>query len=67
MNETTGTYTTGDGLALHTRTWSSEDDPQRGLLIVHGLGEHSGRSENKAQHPVRLNPTWILVIPGFRL
>lgn len=49
MTETTGTYTTGDGLALHTRTWSSEDDPQRGLLIVHGLGEHSGRWDHVAR------------------
>jgi len=43
MNETTGAYTTQDGLALHTRTWTPDGEPDRGLLIVHGLGEHSGR------------------------
>jgi acylglycerol lipase len=43
MNETTGTYTTQDGLALHTRTWTPDGEPERGLLLVHGLGEHSGR------------------------
>lgn len=49
MIETTGTHTTHDGLALHTRAWTPDDDPQRGLLIVHGLGEHSGRWDHVAR------------------
>jgi acylglycerol lipase len=49
MNETTGTYTTQDGLALYTKTWTPDEEPQRGLLIVHGLGEHSGRWDHVAR------------------
>lgn len=48
MNETTGTYARQDGLSLHTRTWTPDGEPQRSLLIVHGLGEHSGRWEHVA-------------------
>jgi acylglycerol lipase len=49
MNETTGVYTTRDGLALYTKTWMPEEEPQRGLLIVHGLGEHLGRWDHVAR------------------
>ena len=43
MPETTGTFTTRDDLELFTRTWTPDGDPERGMLIVHGMGEHSGR------------------------
>jgi len=49
MDSSTGTFTTGDGLSLYTRTWEPESDPERALLIVHGLGEHVGRWEHVAQ------------------
>jgi len=42
MTETIGTYTTADGAELFTRSWMI-DDPRYDVLIVHGLGEHSGR------------------------
>ena len=42
MTEATGTYTTSDGVSLFTRCWTT-DDPQYDILLVHGLGEHSGR------------------------
>lgn len=42
MNETTGTFETADGTELFTRTWLAET-PKYELLLVHGLGEHSGR------------------------
>lgn len=42
MTETVGTYTTADGAELFTRAWTI-DSPRYGVLIVHGLGEHSGR------------------------
>lgn len=48
MNESTGTYTTRDELALLTRTWTPAD-PTRGMLIVHGLGEHTGRWHHVAR------------------
>lgn len=42
MVETTGTFRTKDGIELFTRTWLAEL-PRYELLLVHGLGEHSGR------------------------
>lgn len=35
-------YTTHDGLKLHLQAWLPEN-PKASLLLVHGLGEHSGR------------------------
>jgi len=37
-------YTTNDGLRLHKNEWSVEN-PKANVLLVHGLGEHSGRYE----------------------
>jgi alpha-beta hydrolase superfamily lysophospholipase len=42
MTESVGTFTTIDGTELFTRSWTV-DDPRYDVLIVHGLGEHSGR------------------------
>ena len=49
MTESAGTYTTTDGMELFTRSWTIED-PRYDLLIVHGLGEHSGRWISQAQY-----------------
>jgi alpha-beta hydrolase superfamily lysophospholipase len=49
MDDTTGTYTAQDGVALHTATWTPEGEPERALLLVHGLGEHIGRWEHVAK------------------
>jgi alpha-beta hydrolase superfamily lysophospholipase len=37
--------TTSDGVTLLTRTWPVPDAPIAHVLLVHGLGEHSGRYE----------------------
>lgn len=37
-------YTTSDNLKLHKNSWTV-DHPKAVLLLVHGLGEHSGRYE----------------------
>ena len=37
-------YTTSDNLKLHKNSWTV-DNPKAVLLLVHGLGEHSGRYE----------------------
>jgi alpha-beta hydrolase superfamily lysophospholipase len=37
-----------DGTALLTRTWLPAVEPWATLLVVHGLGEHSGRHEATA-------------------
>ena len=49
MADTTGTFTTKDGLDLLTRTWAGNGAPTRGMLIVHGLAEHSGRWDHVAR------------------
>lgn len=49
MVESTGTYTTEDGIDLFTRVWTPDGDPSRAMLIVHGMGEHSGRFAHVAR------------------
>src|SRR5271166_2659951 len=39
----TGTITTVDGLSLFYRQWDPKTGVAANVLIVHGLGEHSGR------------------------
>ncbi len=40
----TGTFQAHDGLALFFQCWiANPDQPERSLVIHHGLGEHSGR------------------------
>ncbi len=34
-----------DGTALLTRAWPATGDPWGSILVVHGLGEHSGRHD----------------------
>lgn len=49
MNETTGTFTTHDDVELFTRSWLIAE-PRYDVLLVHGLGEHSGRWHAPAAH-----------------
>lgn len=42
MNHLETSYTTHDGLKHYLQAWMPEN-PKAGLLLVHGLGEHSGR------------------------
>jgi len=42
MTETTGSFTTAEGIDLLTRYWTISE-PRYDILLVHGLGEHSGR------------------------
>ncbi len=39
----TRTIATPDGTTLLTRDWTPDVDPWLHLLLVHGVGEHSGR------------------------
>jgi acylglycerol lipase len=45
MPSVTGRAVTSDGIELFTRHWPAID-PWASILIVHGLGEHSGRYEH---------------------
>ena len=44
-----GRAVSADGTELLTRHWTA-DDPWASVLIVHGLGEHSGRYEHVGEH-----------------
>jgi alpha-beta hydrolase superfamily lysophospholipase len=45
MTSTTSTIDNPDGLTLLTREWACAE-PRARMLIVHGIGEHSGRYEH---------------------
>lgn len=45
MTSVTGTFSTTDGTALFTRYWECTE-PRARMLIIHGVGEHSGRWEH---------------------
>lgn len=49
MTETTGTHTTSDGVDLFTRYWTITE-PKYDILLIHGLGEHSGRWRTPATY-----------------
>jgi acylglycerol lipase len=49
VNYQTGTMITADGLRLHTARWLPAGDPQALVMIVHGVGEHSGRYTHLAR------------------
>lgn len=38
-----GTLTSFDGLTIYHQSWLPDDDPKGVVMLVHGLGEHSGR------------------------
>jgi alpha-beta hydrolase superfamily lysophospholipase len=40
------TFTGHDGLELYTQSWRPDTEPKAALIIVHGLGDHSGRYMN---------------------
>lgn len=49
MTEQEGMFHTSDGVELFTRTWSARE-PRYEVLLVHGLGEHSGRWAEPMTH-----------------
>ncbi len=51
MNEIEGTFHTSDGTEHFTRAWLN-DNPKYDVLLVHGLGEHSGRWAEPMSHLV---------------
>ena len=46
MRHTDGHFTTPDGSHIYTQAWLPDNTPQAIIVIVHGLGEHSGRYGN---------------------
>ena len=45
MRHTESRITADDGLEVYEQVWAA-DQPRAHLVIVHGLGEHSGRYQN---------------------
>jgi alpha-beta hydrolase superfamily lysophospholipase len=46
MNHIQGSFTTRDGLSLFDQAWLPDGEPRCGLIILHGVCEHSGRYHN---------------------
>jgi alpha-beta hydrolase superfamily lysophospholipase len=46
MQHTESSFTGHDGLDLYYQSWQPDAPPKAALIIVHGLGEHSGRYLN---------------------
>lgn len=46
MRHIQGSFTTRDGLSLFDQAWLPDDEPRLGLIIIHGVCEHSGRYMN---------------------
>lgn len=51
MNHFESTYTAHDGAKLYLQAWMPEN-PKASILLVHGLGEHSGRYSSFASNLV---------------
>lgn len=48
MQQGTDTFSTSDGLTLWRQWWLPDGEPSLVVLLLHGLGEHSGRYEHVA-------------------
>lgn len=50
MQHSTGTFTGLYGTEIFTQQWLPEEPPRAAILLVHGIGEHSGRYTHVAAH-----------------
>lgn len=50
MAKVEGSFTTPDGLKIYTANFLPSGTPKAIMIIVHGIGEHSGRYEHVAQY-----------------
>lgn len=49
MDHQTYNWTAKDGVKLFAQSWKAENDQKKLIMLVHGLGEHSGRYEHWAK------------------
>lgn len=52
MNHSDDSFTGASGTKIYYQSWLPEGTPKAVLIIVHGLGEHSGRYMNVVNHLV---------------
>lgn len=50
-------WQTQDGINIFAQDWRPEDAPRAAVVLVHGLGEHSGRYQHVAQYFTRAGYT----------
>ena len=48
MHHSQGSFTNHQGIVIFTQQWLPDQPPQAGVLLVHGLSEHSGRYQHVA-------------------
>ena len=48
--EEASTFPALDGIQLFERWWRPEQEPKAGIVLVHGLAEHSGRYQDTARY-----------------
>jgi acylglycerol lipase len=52
MQHTEGTFQGKDGTSLFFQSWRPDSPARAGIILVHGLGEHSGRFNNLVEYLV---------------
>lgn len=52
MKRTEGTFKSPNGTTIFHQSWLPDTEPEAVILLVHGLGEHSGRYMNVVNHLV---------------
>ena len=50
MRHTESSYSNEQGVTIFTQQWLPEGAPRAGILLVHGLSEHSGRYQHLAEY-----------------
>ena len=59
---------TGRNKTLPGRLWSRDGSPRAVVIVVHGLGDHSGRYQEFARHAVEANiAVFAFDLPGHGL
>lgn len=53
MLHTEHSWQTRDGINIYAQEWHPEDSPRAAVVLIHGLGDHSGRYQHVAQYFTR--------------
>ena len=47
-----GFFPNADGTRIYHQSWLPNGEPKAGIVLVHGLAEHSGRYANLVKHMI---------------